>query len=148
MEKNKELIKTGTKYGLLALAALLLIVFVIRPAKRAIRSAAMAAATHLLPAAPAPTLALPGGQMMSSQTQQFQSPEQRRLDTSRSVGADGGKTVAEMEAEMDAQIARELNSPVQEIKRARALQKQLVEKSKSEPQLIAMTLRGWLQDGK
>jgi hypothetical protein len=51
-------------------------------------------------------------------------------------------------AELEAEIARELETPVPEVKRARAIKKQLVEQGLRDPDTLAMTIRGWLQEGR
>jgi flagellar biosynthesis/type III secretory pathway M-ring protein FliF/YscJ len=58
------------------------------------------------------------------------------------------RTVAEIEADMEAQVAREMTAFSPEVMRSTALRKQLLEKSKSSPENVAMVVRGWLQDGK
>ena len=60
----------------------------------------------------------------------------------------GPRTVAEMEAEMEAEVAREMRSQTFQVKRTAAVKKQLVGRSQQEPETIAMTLRGWLQEGR
>jgi hypothetical protein len=52
------------------------------------------------------------------------------------------RTVAELEAE----IAREMEVPVPEVKRARVIKNQLVAQGQREPEMLAMTIRGWLQE--
>ena len=49
---------------------------------------------------------------------------------------------------MEAEIIRELESPVPEVKRARAIKNQLVEQGSREPEMLAMTIRGWLQESR
>jgi flagellar M-ring protein FliF len=141
LEKNNELVRTGTKYGAILLAALLLIIFVIRPARRAL---AQAANPQLqLAGARGATLALPpgsgetSGEMDNEDAQGMSVPD---LTTPR--------TVAELEAEMEAKITREINTISSEAVRSSALRKQLAERAKNNPEAIAMTLRGWLQEKK
>jgi flagellar M-ring protein FliF len=124
LERNAELVRSAIKYGALALVALLLFIFVIRPAKRALRQAANAPRLR-----PAP-LALSSGY-----------PE-----TPSANGLGEARTVAEIEAEMEAQVAREMSSSAPEVLRATTLKKQLVERSRQQPESAAMTIRGWLQE--
>ncbi|MDX6385167.1 MAG: flagellar M-ring protein FliF, partial [Blastocatellia bacterium] len=124
LERNAELVRSAIKYGALALVALLLFIFVIRPAKRALRQAANAPRLR-----PAP-LALSSGYS----------------ETSSANGLGEARTVAEIEAEMEAQVAREMSSSAPEVLRATTLKKQLVERSRQQPESAAMTIRGWLQE--
>src|SRR6266498_1064643 len=131
LERNNQLVRTAIKYGALALATLLLLIFVIRPAKRAL---IFAANSPRLPNA-RQTLALGSGRSEDADTlaggqANFGSP----------------RTVAEIEAEMQAQVAREMAFPAPDVVRAGALKKQLIERSKQNPESVAMTIRGWLQE--
>jgi flagellar biosynthesis/type III secretory pathway M-ring protein FliF/YscJ len=47
---------------------------------------------------------------------------------------------------MEAQVAREMSSSAPEVLRATTLKKQLVERSRQQPESAAMTIRGWLQE--
>lgn len=129
MEKNGELIRTAIKYGALALATLFLLIFVVRPAKKALQQAAKAPKQIGSGTRPAP-LALAAHS------------ENRAEDTT----IESARTVAEIEADMDAQVARELASFTPDLARATALKKQLVERSRTQPESVAMTIRGWLQE--
>ncbi len=128
MEKNGELVRTITKYGLLALATLLLLIFVVRPAKNALRLAASNTPRLLGTAQTNAVLALGPG-----------TPDQALLDTPR--------TVAELEADMEVQLAKEMAAFTPDLVRSTTLRKQLVERAKKEPESVAMTVRGWLQEG-
>lgn len=130
MERHNELIRTITKFGLLAVTALLLIIFVIRPAKKALALAAKQT-RQIKPAERSAPLALgPGSSAVEKSAVNLPSP----------------RTVSEIEAEMEAQVAREMATFAPEVVRAGALRKQLIERSKSQPDSVAMTIRGWLQD--
>ncbi len=131
LEKNNDLVRTGIKYGALVIAALLLLLFVIRPAKRAIKLASKN--QQLLAATERPAaLALPDGKFeQRGDVMQIQSSP---------------RTVAEIEAEMEAQVEREMNAFNPDVVRASTLKKQLVDKSKKSPEVVAMTIRGWLQE--
>ena len=48
---------------------------------------------------------------------------------------------------MEAQVAREMASFTPDLVRSSALRKQLVERTKKQPENVAMTVRGWLQEG-
>ncbi len=128
-ERNAEMSRTGIKYGLLAIATVLLILFVIRPAKRALAAAAKRPELGE-PLAPR---ALSAGHIERA---------------ANPPGAfDSPRTVAEIEADMEAQVAREIASFPQDAVRASALRKQLIERTRKQPESVAMTVRGWLQEG-
>jgi flagellar M-ring protein FliF len=125
LEKNNDLVRTAIKYGALVVAALLLLLFVIRPAKKALK---LASKGQALPAGPAPLALPPANEMV------------------RHGELDSPRTVAEIEADMEAQVAREMNQFAPDVARAGALKKQLVERSRKNPEAVAMTIRGWLQE--
>ncbi|HET6975119.1 MAG TPA: flagellar basal-body MS-ring/collar protein FliF [Pyrinomonadaceae bacterium] len=128
MERNTEMMRTGIKYGALALVALLLIFFVIRPAKKALQNAAKS--RELIDGGGRSPLALPAVAERTSGS-----------------AFDAPRTVAEIEADMEAQVAREIASFPQDAVRASALRKQLIERTRKQPESVAMTVRGWLQEG-
>lgn len=131
LEKNRELARAVTKYGLLALATLLLLIFVVRPAKRA-----------LLIAAHSPRL-LGTGERPAMLSLGPGNPDHANTG---SASFDSPRTVAEIEADMEAQVAREMASFTPDLIRSSALRKQLVERSQKQPESVAMTVRGWLQE--
>lgn len=131
LEKNGELVRTLIKYGLLAVATLLLLIFVVRPAKRALRLAARTPRLLGTGEGP-PMLSLgPGSTDLSRISSNFDSP----------------RTVAEIEADMEAQVAREMATTTPDTIRSSALRKQLIERTQKQPESVAMTVRGWLQEG-
>jgi flagellar M-ring protein FliF len=135
-DKNRELIQVGLKYGLLALASLLVIIFIIRPARK-----------HLRMVTP---LELPQGDARTERrVLTAGQPVAAELHRSDSPAADNSaKTVAELQAQMDAEVAREMASFIPEVKRASAVRRQLVEHSTLTPETLAMTVRGWLQENR
>jgi flagellar M-ring protein FliF len=132
LEKNVELVRTLTKYGLLAVVTLLLLIFVVRPAKRALRQAARTPLLLGTGDGP-PMLSLGPG-----------SPDLTRIGSST---FDSPRTVAEIEADIEAQVSREMTSTTPDLIRSSALRKQLVERTQKTPESVAMTVRGWLQEG-
>ncbi|HNH81683.1 MAG TPA: flagellar basal-body MS-ring/collar protein FliF [Acidobacteriota bacterium] len=148
-ERNQELTRYLIKYGSLALLALFIILLVIRPALRLLRSSPVPARSQtLLPEAQ--QLALAEGKTIESHTEVSQalaalSEEPRALlETSEPVAIAKPKTVAQMEAE----IEMELDSKLPNLQGARStlLRKRLIEQGQKEPQKLAQTLRGWLQE--
>jgi flagellar M-ring protein FliF len=131
IEKNGELGRVLIKYGLLVLATLLLLLFVVRPAKRALRLAAANRPLLLGTGEKGPMSVLGSGDGDQSNVSSFNSP----------------RTVAEIEAELEDQVARELSPRSLDFIRSSALRKQLVERTQKEPESVALTVRGWLQEG-
>lgn len=135
LEKHRDLLPVAIKYSLLLLGALFVLLFVLRPMRRALKAVVRPAeaAPPLLTSGIAERMgALPAGEL-SGTPQLNETP----------------RTVAEIEAQMEAEVAREVAaSLVPEVKRTSAIRKQLAERSNNEPELVAMTIRGWLQDAK
>ena len=157
LEANRDLINTAIKYSLLVFAVLLLLFFVVRPTRRMLR------VTMLPP--PAPQLLAPGvgmnGAILLPESSSSLTSDDAPSDGSRAAGEltagdspvampqlAAGRTVAEIEAEMDAKIASEVAGAVPIVRRAGAIKKQLLERTASEPEILAMSLRGWLQENK
>lgn len=130
MEKNGELVRAAIKYGALAIATLLLLIFVVRPAKRALMLASKTP-KQLGPATRPAQLALTG---------------QAEASGNQPAALETARTVAEIEADMEAQVAREMAASAPDLVRASTLKKQLVERSRTQPESVAMTIRGWLQE--
>lgn len=136
LEKHRDLLPVVIKYSLLLLGALFVLLFVLRPMRRALKAATQPAeaAPPLLTAGAERTGALSAGAGDSSVTPQLN---------------EAPRTVAEIEAQMEAEVAREVAASLApEAKRTSAIRKQLAERSNNEPELVAMTIRGWLQDAK
>jgi flagellar M-ring protein FliF len=146
VEKNRELINTAIKYGALVLAALLLVIFVIRPARRALRLAAKENKPRLLPASTEEE----NRAITSGEASEVNALLTGSIDGQSEMGMDGvhHKTVAQLEAEMEAKIERELSDKLPEVRRAGAIKRQLTERSQTEAEIIAMTLRGWVQESR
>ncbi|MGH9945317.1 MAG: hypothetical protein ACRD9R_23445, partial [Pyrinomonadaceae bacterium] len=143
-------LRTGIKYGLLVLAALVLVLFVLRPARRALKAAAAASEPLLLTAGahtsgslPALAAAGAGGGAVALTAAQTDA-----ISFGSESGADAPRTVAELEAAMDAEVAREFEMAVPQVNRAGAIKKAIVEQTLKNPDMVAMTVRGWLQDSK
>ncbi len=161
LERNRDLVRAGIKYGALIVAALILVVFVVRPARKALKLAAAqsAAPALLLPAPPVgATLAAPATHAPYAESL----PDAQRREVAAAAAAPaliataqlpevtplavaGLSTVAELEAQMDARLAQEF-VPTDDALRSQAVRQQLVKSSRNEPELIAMTIRGWLRE--
>jgi flagellar M-ring protein FliF len=166
LDKYRELILTAIKYGSFVLAALLLVLFGYRPLRRALAPPADA---KQLPAAEA--RALPEGEAKTVAALEADAALNRAADatqtelppaappgeaevtaapppTSRQLMENTTpRTVAELEAEMEAQVAEEFESAgATPVRRAGAIRKQLIERSQKEPEALAATIRGWLKE--
>jgi flagellar M-ring protein FliF len=148
LESNRDLVKLGIKYGALAVAVLLLLLFVIRPARRALRVASSQPSQKLLASGTTSYGAGSGigGAQVGARTPSSATPLiENQNGELTALGSP--RTVAELEAEMEEEVKREIGSRLQPVvKRATVIKKQLVEQSHKEPELLAMTVRSWLQD--
>lgn len=168
MERYGYLLPNVVKYSSLLLVALLLGFFVLRPAQHAIQKALQpppeqkllppsseeaaltvgeaihangnAAQPHVIGAGqsagePAALLAPSAVGDMLAETQ---TPHSETLTVTTP------RTVAELEAE----IARELDTPMPELKRTQAIKNQLIEVGARDPEMLARTIRGWLEEKK
>lgn len=186
LDRYRDLVQTAVKYGALALAALIIALFIVRPARRALRLAGQTVnGPALLPAAagavPAFATPLPLSAALAQvdgnniDAAALQAPDATNdpmmLPAAPADGVaanaamlpgttpaaqaallaaanSGGRTVAEIEAQMEADIAREMAEAGPKAKRASVIKKQIVEKTQNEAEMVAMTIRGWLQDGR
>ena len=146
LESYREFINLGIKYGALIFAALLLLIFVIRPAKRALKAAA---AAPRLTAGATPLLAAGSSQQRLGEAVSTTSPDRaipgQNADAAQSVGSGSARTVAELQAEMDAEATLD-ESRFAEAQRSNAIRKRLMERTEREPEMVAMTIRSWLQE--
>lgn len=130
LEKNKLLISNLAKYGALILVAILLLLFVIRPAMRAIKAAAKPQ----------------GGQNLIGDG--TDGADRRNL--ALQAGGDEGNgvsemksmmTVGELQAQMDAGLDPKTALKAERVEKIR---KQLVEQTLSDTDMVVSTMRGWL----
>jgi flagellar M-ring protein FliF len=127
LDKNKMLVSSLVKWGALVLVALLVLFFVVRPARKALRSAASA-----------PIAGNDGPRLLEGEIM----PDRRRNDQDLNENAQPMMTVAELEARMDG------DGPVNPSReRAENIRRQIAEKSMTETETVASTLRGWLREG-
>ncbi len=138
LDRNKWLVSSAIKYGALLLIAVFLFLFVIRPARRSLRLAiAPPNEPQLLPAA------------------EYADGERRSEDVQGSRQLEGGNfnenapmmTVAEMEANMKAELEKTSVPLSQEAQRAQSMKTMISEETLNNPELVAGTIRSWLQEG-
>ncbi|MDX2029421.1 MAG: flagellar M-ring protein FliF C-terminal domain-containing protein, partial [Blastocatellia bacterium] len=145
LERYRDLTMAAIKYGSMLVAVLALTLFLFRPLRRALNATATAPPLLLSDGTPIPA----GARTVNAEIEQATLPPSAAgaVDESGSreaVNINAPRTVAELEAE----IERDLNTPVPEVKRARAIKKQLIDQGMSEPDTLAMTIRGWLQENR
>lgn len=132
LDKNKSLVSSAIKYAALVVVALLIFMFVIRPAKKHLQAAALPPAEpHLLPAAEGVERRLNGEEAVM----------QNALAESQPM-----MTVAEMEAQMNNEPAADDVSLTGEPNRGEKIKKLLAEQTLNNPEIVAGTLRGWLKE--
>ena len=163
LERYQNMVLTGIKYGSLVMAALLLIFFVVRPAQKALKASSQAA-PQLLAAESGDSRAGTGtAQSQEKRENQLAAPASEAATVAQLLSDTTPRTVAELEAEMSASQTAdadarpgatpfvptrppgatevELSTPV-------AVRERLTERSRLEPELVAMTLRTWLHETK
>jgi flagellar M-ring protein FliF len=129
LDRNKQLVPNAIKYGALAAVALLLFLFVIRPARKALRVAI---------AVPREPLMLPNGAAVN---------EQRLSGTAQEDNMNGRQpmmTVAELESKMDSELGDMHVS--KDAERAEKIKKLVAEQTMNNPEVVVNTLRGWLKE--
>lgn len=133
LESNKTLIPTVVKYGALLLIAILLLIFVIRPARNALKAAAI----------------VPEEVKMLPDASEVEIAERRRNQGEPSLQLDGAAngldapiTVSQLQAEIDGGAM-----PNHEAERIEVIRKQLAAESLENTDLVVGTMRGWLREG-
>lgn len=141
LARNKDLIPAAVKYGALVLATLLLILFVVRPAKRALRIASTQPQLASAPDALALAAAANQTDQLSLSSEAQSQLDARLAEHNLLNGGSAPRTVAELEAELRGEA-------VDAQGRAALVRQKLVEQGRTDPELLAMTMRGWMQESK
>ncbi len=133
MEGNKQLISTLTKYGALVFIAILLLAFVIRPAHKALKAAAVARNNEqkLLSAG------LADG-------------DRRNLDLARQLDGESMPNLTPMMtvSELEAQMNNEYSTiPNPRSERVESIRKQIASQTMNDTDTVVSTMRGWLREG-
>lgn len=132
LDKNKSLVSSAIKYAALVVVALLIFMFVIRPAKKHLKAATIPSVEpQLLPASSEAERRLNGEE----------SPMQNAISGSQPM-----MTVAEMQAQMDNDAAADDVSLINGPNRGEKIKKLLAEQTLNNPETVAGTLRGWLKE--
>lgn len=157
LEKNKALVATLMKYGSLVLIALLIFLFVIRPAQKALKAAV------------APPIVDEEPKLLEAAAESEEIAEEKRLEEANTEEnanrlEDGenlpelepGMTVAELEAKMNAEMEEEndiLNAseiegePVgEEFLRVNRIKQEVIYQTVNDTDLVVSTLRSWLRE--
>lgn len=133
LQRNRDLINTLIKYIAPVIIVLLFLLFVVRPAKKAL-NAAFNPATELMPASAngAPVALLEGSadELAEEKLNEQMTP----------------KTVAEMEAALSGEDPTDKLATTDEINRRDGIKQELIERIKEDPDLMAMTVRSWLNE--
>ncbi len=136
LDKNKQIVNPAIKYGTLVLIAILILFFVVRPARKAVKAAI---------AAPDEANLLTDG----SETIEDGEVVERRTNSERLAEEktpDQLMTVAELEAQMDGgemfieDETEDLKAKIETVRQT------LIEQTMREPELVVGTLRGWLRE--
>lgn len=132
IDKNKQFIPTLIKYGALLLVAILLLMFVIRPARKALRAAAYnAEQQRLLPE---------GAEQIERRRSAAGYPKQLEGEN---AAYSQMLTVSELEAEMNAGGPGTTN---RETDRVETIRKQIASQTLSDTETVVSTMRGWLKE--
>ena len=145
LDKNKDLIPSVLKYGSLVLIALLLFLFVIRPARKALKNAAIAPMDE--------TKLLAGNSQNADErrTDELETENPKALERTQNElegaqNAESGElkpmTVAELEAQMDA----EFTETPDDVRRNEKLKTLVAQQALEHPEMVVSTLRGWLRE--
>lgn len=131
LDKNKALIPTVIKYGTLVLVAILLLMFVIRPARKALKAASVATEE--------PKLLAEGSSFEERRTAQPETPRQIDRGTPEHQQM---MTVSELQAEINGENAQR-NADAERIE---AIRRQIAAQSIDDTDLVVSTMRGWLRE--
>lgn len=133
LQRNRDLINTLIKYIAPVIIVLLFLLFVVRPAKKAL-NAAFNPTPELMPAsangAPLALLAGKEGDLEKDKMNEQMTP----------------KTVAEMEAALSGKNPIAQLAATDEANRKGEIKQELMERIKEDPDLMAMTVRSWLNE--
>ena len=131
LDRNKQLLSNLTKYGALILVAILLLLFVIRPAVRALKAASAAADGQKLLT----------GNTKDGERRNAEPGAARQLEDNGMPELTQMMTVAELEAQM--QTGDEPRSS-KRVERVETIRKQIAAQTISDTETVVSTMRGWL----
>ncbi|MBS1792389.1 MAG: flagellar M-ring protein FliF [Acidobacteria bacterium] len=142
LDKYKQFVPSALKYGALVLIALLLLWFVILPARKALKAAAVPETDQ--------------ARLLEGAKSEESEEEEKRLEeteTPKQLEENHGEippltTVADLEAQMNAEdhAMAELPPVNEEILRIENIKKQIIDQSLNDTETVVSTLRGWLRE--
>jgi flagellar M-ring protein FliF len=127
LERNKVIVSSVTKYGILLIVAVLILLFAIRPATRALKAAAQRSDGQNL---------LGDGQSGDRRSLALQPGD--------SAGNAGEGRPMMTVAELQARMQNDPKAP--NVEKVDAIRKQLVEQTLSDTDMVVNTMRGWLAE--
>ncbi|CAN5363259.1 flagellar basal-body MS-ring/collar protein FliF [soil metagenome] len=130
LEKNKLLIPSFTKYGALVLIAILLLIFVIRPARKALKAASVVSEEIKL---------LPESTEMEERRSTGSEPP-LQIEKNRQNDYSNMMTVSELEAEMNGEQQNKNSERIESIR------KQIAAQTMDDTEVVVSTMRGWLRE--
>jgi flagellar M-ring protein FliF len=136
LDKNKQFVSSLTKYGALILVAILLLLFVIRPAHRALKAAATPQQIE--------------EQKLLAEVNETDERRENGMETPQQIGENNlhelspMMTVAELEAQMGENV--EISNVGKEIERIETIKQQIAAQTLSDTETVVSTLRGWLRE--
>lgn len=142
LDRNKSLVSNLTKYGSLVLVSLLLLLFVIRPAMKALKNAA----------APVEETKLLAENAANDERREGEMETPKQLGENAKNKLAPMMTVAELEAKMEAEesgIEAQLLPPTtanKELERVENIKKQITAQTINDTDTVVSTLRGWLRE--
>lgn len=138
LDSNKQILNPAIKYGALILVAILVLFFIIRPARKAVSAAFTSSEGAKL---------LTDGGSAAESGETLDSRRTNRGDGERaSVGTEPFMTVAELESQMDGR-SRGNDGSVDGLKaQIETVRQTLIAQTMKEPEVVVGTLRGWLRE--
>lgn len=130
LDKNRALVPTFVKYGALVLVAILLLIFVVRPARKALKAATV----------------VPDETLMLGDGDDFE--ERRRADVGMQLEGGTAELAEPMTvSQLQAELASSNDAAAANAMRLEQIRKEIAEQSVVQPDLVVSTMRGWLREG-
>lgn len=156
-ESYKQYFPTLIKYGALLLIAILIFLFVIRPARRALKAAAAPIEeTKLLGTGATSASVDENGERLFNPIERRGNQLENGIPVNLAIATNGEavnqlqpmKTVAEMEAEITNEIIAQETAAAYtpDVQRLNAIKKHLTEQIMREPETFSSTIRGWIKE--
>ena len=143
LDRNKQLVSSALKYGSLIVVALLLLMFVFRPARRALTAASVSSSeSKQLPSGESSNDRRAGADLAAMwESEGLPSGNAAMLEAAPMM------TVSEMEAKMLAELEASTPPLSKEAQRTVTIKKMISDETLTNPETVVGTLRGWLQEG-